>query len=82
MARFQQTQRTPAMGDEAFVQDEAGLGLDRVGISTPDPTTAMLFRLGGRWLSGRRRPVWNGAVRTLVGCVTSGTGTLRSADGI
>ena len=82
MARFQQTLRRLAMGDEAFVQDEAGLGLDRAGTSTPDPRTAALLRLGGRWLSGRRRPVWNGAVRTLVGCVTSGTGTLRSADGI
>jgi hypothetical protein len=42
MARFQQSLRRLAMGDEA----------------------------------------WNGAVRTLVGCVTSGTGTRRSADGI
>ena len=29
MARFQQTPRRLAMGDEAFVQDEAELGLDR-----------------------------------------------------
>ena len=80
MARFQQTLRRLAMGDEAFVQDEARL--DRAGTSTPDPRTAALLRLGERWLSGRRRPAWNGAVRTLVGCITSGTGTLRSADGI
>ncbi len=70
------------MGDEAFVQDEAGLGLDQAGTSTPDPRTAALLRLRGRWLSGRRRPAWNGSVRTLVGYVTSGTETLRSADGI
>ena len=82
MARFQQTLRRLAMGDEAFVPEEAGLGFDRAGTSTADPRTAALLRLGGRWLSGRRRPAWNGAVRTLVGCITSGTGTLRSADGI
>jgi hypothetical protein len=29
MARFQQTLRRLAMGDEAFVQDEAGFGFDR-----------------------------------------------------
>ncbi len=82
MARFQQTPRRLAMGDEAFVQDEAELGLDRAGTSTPDPRTAALLRLRGRWLSGRRRSAWNGAVRAPVGCVTSGAGTLRSADGI
>ncbi len=82
MARFQQTLRRLAMGDEAFVRDEAGFGFDRAGTSAPHPRTAALLRLVGRWLSGRRRPAWNGAVRTLVGCVTSGTGTLRSADGI
>ena len=47
MARFQQTPRRLAMGDEAFVQDEAGLGLDRAGASAPDPGTAALLRLGG-----------------------------------
>ena len=31
MARFQQTLRRLAMGDQAFVQDEAELGLDRAG---------------------------------------------------
>ncbi len=75
MARFQQTLRRLAMGDEAFVQDEAGFGFDRAGTSAPHPRTAALLRLAGRWLSGRRRSAWNGAVRTLVGCVTSGTGT-------
>ena len=82
MARFQQTLRRLAMDDEAFVPEEAELGLDRAGTSTRDPRTAALLRLGGRWLSGRRRPAWNGAVRTPVVCVTSGTGTRRSADGI
>ncbi len=35
MARFQQTLRRLAIDDEAFVQDEAGLGLDRAGASAP-----------------------------------------------
>ena len=82
MARFQQTLRRLAMGDKAFVQDEAELGLDRAGTSAPHSRTAALLRLGERWLSGRWWPAWNGAVRTLAGCVTSGTGILRSADGI
>ena len=63
MARFQQTLRRLAMGDEAFVQDEAGLGLDRAGTSTPDPRTAALLRLGGAVAIGSSAACleWSGA---------------------
>ena len=82
MARFQQTPRRLAMGDEAFVQDEAGLGLDRAGASAPDPGTAALLRLGGAVAIGSSVACleWSGVY--LVGCVTSGAETQRSADGI
>ena len=46
MARFQQTLRRLATGDEAFVQDEAGLGLYRAGTSAPDPRTAAFASFG------------------------------------
>ncbi len=70
MARFHQTLRRLAMGDEAFVQDEAGLGLDRAGTSAPDPRTAALLRLGGAVAIGSLAACleWNGA--HLVDCVT------------
>ena len=83
MARFQQTLRRLARGDEAFVQDEAGLGLDRAGHRPQIPGPPRCFGSGGRWLSGRWRPAWNGTERTWsTALLTSGTGTLRSADGI
>ena len=63
MARFQQTLRRLATGDEAFVQDEAGLGLDRAGTSAPDPRTAALLRLGGASAIGSSAACleWSGA---------------------
>lgn len=45
MERFQDTLRRLAMIDEGFVQDEAGLGLDRARMSAMDPKTAALLRL-------------------------------------
>ena len=82
MARFQQTLRRLAMGDEAFVQDEAGFGLDRAGTSAPHPRTAALLRPGGAVAIGSPAACleWSGA--HLADGVTSGTGTWRSADGI
>ena len=63
MARFQQTLRRLAMGDEAFVQDEAEPGLDRAGTSAPHPRTAALLRLGGAAAIGSSPACleWSGA---------------------
>ena len=43
--RFQETLRRLAMIDESFVQDQAGLGLGPVSISTLDPKTTALLQL-------------------------------------
>jgi 4-carboxymuconolactone decarboxylase len=43
--RFQDTLRRLAIIDEAFVEDEAGLGLDPAGKSALDPKTAALLRV-------------------------------------
>jgi 4-carboxymuconolactone decarboxylase len=44
--RFQETLRKLAMIDEAFVEEEAGLGLDPAGKTALDPKTAALLRVG------------------------------------
>jgi 4-carboxymuconolactone decarboxylase len=44
--RFQETLRKLAMIDEAFVEDQAGLGLDPAGKSALDPKTAALLQVG------------------------------------
>jgi alkylhydroperoxidase/carboxymuconolactone decarboxylase family protein YurZ len=44
--RFQEILRRLAMIDEAFVEDQAGLGLDPAGPSALDPKTAALLRVG------------------------------------
>ena len=44
--RFQETLRGLAMIDEAFVQEQAGLGLGLAGISALDPKTVALLRVG------------------------------------
>jgi alkylhydroperoxidase/carboxymuconolactone decarboxylase family protein YurZ len=41
--RFQEILRRLAMIDEGFVEDQAGLGLDRAGPSALDPKTAALL---------------------------------------
>jgi 4-carboxymuconolactone decarboxylase len=46
MVRFQDTLRKLAMIDEAFVADEAGLGLGQVKTSVLDPRTAALLQVG------------------------------------
>jgi acyl transferase domain-containing protein len=46
--RFQQTLRRLAILDEAFVEDEARLGLDQAGTSALDPKTAPVWRRCGR----------------------------------
>ena len=43
--RFQETLRRLAMIDEAFVTDEAGLGVGLVKTSSLDPRTAALLRV-------------------------------------
>ena len=43
--RFQETLRGLAMIDEAFIQEQAGLGLGLAGISALDPKTATLLQL-------------------------------------
>ncbi|HET9081508.1 MAG TPA: carboxymuconolactone decarboxylase family protein [Trebonia sp.] len=45
-ARFRETLRRLAMIDEAFVEDEARLGLGQVAPCTLDPKTVALLRLG------------------------------------
>ena len=82
MARFQQTLRRLAMGDEAFVQDEAGFGFDRVGASARNLGTAALLRPGGTVAIGSPAACLECSGAHLVGGVASGTGTGRSADGI
>ena len=44
--RFQETLRRLAMIDEAFAEDQAGLGLGLAGISALDPKTAALLQVG------------------------------------
>ena len=44
--RFQETLRRLAMIDEAFVEDEAGLGVGLVKASALDPKTAALLQVG------------------------------------
>jgi 4-carboxymuconolactone decarboxylase len=44
--RFQEILRRLAMIDEAFVEDQAELGLDPAGPSALDPKTAALLRVG------------------------------------
>ena len=44
-ARFQETLRRLAMIDEAFVADEAGLGVGLAGTSALDPRTAALLQV-------------------------------------
>jgi alkylhydroperoxidase/carboxymuconolactone decarboxylase family protein YurZ len=44
--RFQEVLRRLAMIDEAFVEDEAGLGLDPAAASALEPKTAALLRVG------------------------------------
>jgi alkylhydroperoxidase/carboxymuconolactone decarboxylase family protein YurZ len=44
--RFQEILRRLAMIDEAFVEDQAALGLDPAGPSALDPKTAALLRVG------------------------------------
>ena len=44
--RFQETLRRLAMIDEGFVEDEAGLCLDRAGTLTLDPKTVALLQVG------------------------------------
>jgi alkylhydroperoxidase/carboxymuconolactone decarboxylase family protein YurZ len=44
--RFQEILRMLAMIDEAFVEDQAALGLDPAGTSALDPKTAALLRVG------------------------------------
>ena len=44
--RFQETLRRLAMIDEAFVQEQAGLGLGLAGTQALDPKTAALLQLG------------------------------------
>ena len=44
--RFQETLRRLAMIDEAFIEDQAGLGLGLAGISALDPKTAALLQVG------------------------------------
>jgi len=44
--RFQETLRRLAMIDEAFVEDEAGLGVGLVKTSALDPKTAALLQVG------------------------------------
>jgi alkylhydroperoxidase/carboxymuconolactone decarboxylase family protein YurZ len=44
--RFQETLRRLAMIDEAFVEDEAGLGLDPAAKSALEPKTAALLQVG------------------------------------
>ena len=46
LVRFQETLRRLAMIDEAFVADEAGLGLGPVSASALDPKTAALLQVG------------------------------------
>jgi len=46
MMRFQETLRRLAMIDEAFVEDQAGLGLDPAAASALDPKTAALLQVG------------------------------------
>ena len=46
LVRFQETLRRLAMIDEAFVADEAGLGLGPVPASALDPKTAALLQVG------------------------------------
>ena len=43
--RFQETLRRLAMIEEGIVEDEAGLGLDRVSASSLDPKTASLLHV-------------------------------------
>ncbi|HEY6312672.1 MAG TPA: hypothetical protein VIY52_17985 [Streptosporangiaceae bacterium] len=45
-ARFQETLRRLAMIDEAFVEDQAGIGLGQAGTLAVDPKTAALLQLG------------------------------------
>ena len=46
LVRFQETLRRLAMIDEAFVADEAGLGLGPASASALDPKTAALLQVG------------------------------------
>jgi 4-carboxymuconolactone decarboxylase len=52
MARYQETLRRLAMIDEAFVEDQAGLGLGLAGTSVLDPKTAALVQLAASAASG------------------------------
>ena len=52
VARFQETLRRLALIDEAFVQDQAGLGLDLAGTSALDTKTAALLQLGASVATG------------------------------
>ena len=49
---FRETLRRLAMIDEAFVQDQAGLGLGLAGTQALDPKTAALLQLGASVASG------------------------------
>ena len=51
-ADFQETLRSLAMIDEAFVEERVGLGFGPACTSAPDPKTAALLRVGSRWPSG------------------------------
>ena len=46
VVRFRETLRRLALIDEAFVQDQAGLGLGLAGTQALDPKTAALLRVG------------------------------------
>jgi 4-carboxymuconolactone decarboxylase len=46
VVRFHETLRRLAMIDEAFVENEAGLGLDPPAASALDPKTAALLQVG------------------------------------
>ena len=52
MVRFQETLRRLAMIDEAFVEDEAGLGLGPVKTSALDPRTVALLLVAASVATG------------------------------
>ena len=52
VVRFRETLRRLALIDEAFVQDQAGLGLGLAGTQALDPKTAALLQLGASVATG------------------------------
>ena len=52
VVRFRETLRRLALIDEAFVQDQAGLGLGLAGTQALDPKTAALLQLGAAVATG------------------------------